>query len=334
MKPVITHILKPVLQQSTGYFLRIIYLFIDGIGIGLNDPDKNPFARYSNSIFSCLAGKDNNVPEGIFTVPTDAHMGITGLPQSATGQTSLWTGLNGPAIMGRHMTGFPGPTLVRAIHEHSIIKTFIEKGKKATLLNAYTLPYFEKIIKNPRLASASTHVQLASGQAPKTMDDLESGKAIYMDINNEVLIQLHPEWTERFPVVPSFEKGKDLVLMARDYDLVIFEYFLTDKAGHEQSFPYAKHTIKTVENFISGILSEINPEEELLLISSDHGNLEDLSTKTHTNNPVMTFGYGARADEMESHIKELKDIPHFIYRINDMEDLSELLMNANYVMNE
>jgi len=299
--------------------VKIIYLFIDGIGLGKNDPDTNPFARYARSFLSVLAGKSSDLV-GMTAVETDAQMGIPGLPQSATGQTALWTGINAPRLLGHHMTGFPGPTLVRTIHDHSIIKIFVDQEKKATLLNAYSLTYFSRIIENPRLTSASTHVQLASGQAPFTLDDLKAGRGLYTDITNEFLPQLHPELNgAEFPVIPAFQRGIDLVRMSEPYDFVTFEYFLTDKAGHDQSFSFAAKTIRTVEEFVAGILSEMDHSRTLLILTSDHGNLEDLGTKTHTENPVVTFAFGSGAKEMEKRVKDLKDIPRFIYEVCGME---------------
>ncbi len=305
--------------------MRIIYIFIDGIGLGKNEPDSNPFTRYSESFFSSLGGKQpvKAVPDTWKMKVTDCTLGCPGLPQSATGQTSLWTGINGANAMGRHMTGFPGPTLAKIIKEFSMIKKICESGRKATLLNAYSKMYLERIEKKPRLASASTHVQRASGQPLKTLEDLENNQAMYMDITHEFMHAFFPNLSSRFPIMDPVKRGEDIVKMSRSYDLVIYEYFLSDKAGHNQSWEQSQKIIETLEKFLSGIVSEMNTEEELLLITSDHGNLEDLSTKTHTLNPVPTFGYGLRSDECLKDINRLTDIPVSIYKMLGMEiDLS------------
>jgi hypothetical protein len=64
----------------------------------------------------------------------DASLGVPGLPQSATGQTSILTGVNAPAEMGRHISGFPGPTLRRILFEHSVLKRIRERGLSAKYL--------------------------------------------------------------------------------------------------------------------------------------------------------------------------------------------------------
>ncbi len=295
--------------------MRVIYLFIDGVGLGENDPDRNPFSRYALSYLSAPGdiSPSESTAEGWEIAETDAHLGFDGLPQSATGQTSLWTGTNGVRAMQRHKTGFPGPTLIRVIREYSVIKAFHDAGRPATLLNAYSDDYVQRIQQKPRLKSASTHLHTASGQALKRLTDLERGDALYMDITHEIMHRLYPDEAGRFPLIDARQRGRDLVAMARRYELCVFEFFLSDKAGHDQAFDLAEWVVRTLEEFIAGIVETIDPEEELLLITSDHGNLEDLSTKSHTNNKVPTFAFGKYAAEVPGRIRRLTDIVPFIY---------------------
>jgi hypothetical protein len=240
-------------------------------------------------------------------------MGFPGLPQSATGQTSLWTGINGSEAMGHHKTGFPGPTLIKVIQEHSIVKVFSDHGQRATLLNAYGDKYIERIKTKPRFKSASTHVQLASGQPLLTFDDLADGRALFMDITHEIMHRFYPGRKDEFPLADPAQRGRDLAGIARNHELVLYEYFLTDKIGHEMNWDWAEKVIAHLEAFVEGLIEAMDPERELLLITSDHGNMEDLTTKTHTHNKVPTFAYGAGADLVPERIAALVDIPPLIY---------------------
>ncbi|MCP5483671.1 MAG: alkaline phosphatase family protein [Spirochaetales bacterium] len=300
--------------------MRIIYLFIDGIGFGKDDPDTNPFSRYATSYLSALGGRapEESLVPGFVTHETDASLGLPGLPQSATGQTSLWTGLNGARVMGRHMTGFPGPTLRRVIYDWSIVLQYARRGRRASLLNAYSEAYIQRISHRPRLMSASTHIQVAAGQALKRLEDLEAGDAVYMDITHEIMHRLFPHLRARFPIRSPREVGADLVRIAKRYDLVLHEFFITDKAGHDMSWETAEWAIRTLEAFIDGIVAAMDPENELLLVTSDHGNLEDLSRKTHTENRVPTLAFGAGADQLPASVQNLADIPAFIYKMADL----------------
>lgn len=295
--------------------MRIIYLFIDGIGFGQNNPDTNPFRRHATSYLSALGGfsPSVSVPQSWQMAETDASMGFPGLPQSASGQTTLWTGTNGVRAMGRHKTGFPGPTLIRVLDEYSVIKTLTRLNRRASLMNAYTGDYIQRIADRPRLMSASSHLQRVSGQPFKSMEDLSRGDALYMDVTHEIMHHLYPDLADSFPVVSARSRGRDLVKMSRSYDLSIYEFFITDKAGHDQDFELARWTITTLEEFLAGICEALDPAEELLLVTSDHGNLEDLSTKTHTKNPVPTFVFGADSERIAGRIHNLMDIVPVIY---------------------
>ncbi|MBI40696.1 MAG: metalloenzyme [Leptospiraceae bacterium] len=294
--------------------MSFYYLFIDGIGLGEPGPE-NPFHIHSKTLFQYLAGKQprDDVSSQFICIPADAHMGFSGLPQSATGQTSLWTGMNGPASMGRHMTGFPGPTLIRVIEEYSMIKLLKEAGRSAALLNGYSQAYLDRIERKPRLRSASTHVHRVSGQELFLLDDVVEGRALYMDINHQFLHRFYPDYAHHLPLADPLERGRQYVKIGSHYDVALFEYFLTDKAGHNQSMEEAAMTIQLLEPFIEGILEEMDPALDTLVISSDHGNLEDLSTKTHTNNLVPVFLSGAHAEQMSTKIQSLYDIPRAIF---------------------
>jgi len=73
-----------------------------------------------------------------------------------------------------------------------------------------------------------------------------------------------------------------------------------------------------LKTFFEGIYEELDPENELFIASSDHGNLEDLSTKSHTENPVPTFLYGRSEQLAAKSISRLYDIPRFILKDNEV----------------
>jgi 2,3-bisphosphoglycerate-independent phosphoglycerate mutase len=82
------------------------------------------------------------------------------------------------------------------------------------------------------------------------------------------------------------------VHLAREHAFALFEYYLTDKAGHSQSSEEAAAVLASLDRFFAGLLTHFDPGRHLLVVTSDHGNLEDLSTKSHTRNPVPLVAYG------------------------------------------
>jgi hypothetical protein len=89
-----------------------------------------------------MAVFQNETPEVFLdgvVVPTDPRLGVEGRPQSASGQTTILTGVNAPALIGYHKQGFPNQALREIIKAHSIFRQLLEAGvKPITFANAFT----------------------------------------------------------------------------------------------------------------------------------------------------------------------------------------------------
>jgi bisphosphoglycerate-independent phosphoglycerate mutase (AlkP superfamily) len=101
------------------------------------------------------------------------------------------------------------------------------------------------------------------------------------------------------------------------YDFVLIEYFLTDLIGHAQDMQNAQIILKSLEAFIESVLSSIPLKETTLTLVSDHGNFEDLSTKSHTRNPTLFMTWGKCAEELNKRCKTIQDPYHVILEIAD-----------------
>jgi len=52
--------------------------------------------------------------------------------------------------------------------------------------------------------------------------------------------------------------------------------------------------LQRMDGFLAGILDSFDDRNDILLFVSDHGNIEDLSTKSHTRNPVPLIVVGSQ----------------------------------------
>lgn len=316
----------------------IFYIFLDGVGMGGYNPETNPFSRFAKGFLAPVGGipkSDANLPplkSEIHYLPTDAHMGVPGLPQSATGQTALWTGIPGPKVLDRHVSGFPTITLRKIISKYSIIKILNERGIKSDFLNCFSPIYLNHVEEKPKLVSASTLVQLASGRPLKTFEDLRMGRGFYMDLTHEIISTLgidHLKSDDSLLQKRDPKKvGENYAENFSDYGLTIYEYFITDKVGHAMDWKNAEKVIQNLEAFFEGILTKMDPKNDLLIVSSDHGNMEDLGQKNHTENPAATILYGKDADRFVENIHSLADIVPEIYKTFGLnEDLENVFKN-------
>ena len=68
-------------------------------------------------------------------------------------------------------------------------------------------------------------------------------------------------------------------------DFVFFEYFITDTYGHKKKREELLNEVDKLNRFIKSIWNNGDNGVDIIL-TSDHGNCEDISTGNHTTNPV------------------------------------------------
>lgn len=288
---------------------KVLLIFIDGLGLGADDPAVNPLVRFDPPFFRRLFGQPLTgklgriISDNVCLVPTDARLGVAGLPQSATGQTAIFTGVNAPRQMGRHILGFPGPELTAIIVAHGIMGELAAAGYSVTSANMYTTNYQELVAARKRRHSASTLTILGSGQRLRSPADMAAGEAVYQDITNEMLPAFG---VTDIPAVSPALAGERLAAIAARHNFTLFEYFQTDRRGHKVDWAEAEKIVGVLDGFLAAVKQAAG--EILVMITSDHGNFEDLSVKTHTLNAVPTILFGPGCRQVAAAIGDLTDI--------------------------
>jgi 2,3-bisphosphoglycerate-independent phosphoglycerate mutase len=283
------------------------------VGLGLPDPDHNPFVsadipnlqRLLNGQRP-LAGLGPTESDRALFIPTDACLGMTGLPQSATGQGAIVTGLNVPRLVGEHWGPLPNPPVADLIRRESLFLKLKAQGLDAALLNAYPQRYFEAIRSGRRLYSAIPLALTAAGLPPMTAADLRAGRALSADLTGEGW-RTHLGVTDA-PVYSLPEAGRRLARLARTHAFSFFEYWLSDHAGHRSSLAQARQMLEGLDTMLGGLLETWDDQAGLIVITSDHGNVEDLSHRHHTLNRVPTVVIGAARAAFG---QGLSDLTHF-----------------------
>ncbi len=297
----------------------ILFVFLDGVGLGSDDPARNPLAARSLPAFELLAGGQRwtqavaalRRPDHVFRA-IDATLGVAGLPQSGTGQATLFTGVNCAQVAGRHFGPFPHsktrPVLASANLFQKIHALGLPFDEPAVFVNAYPDRFFSYVEKNDRW-TVTTRCCLEAGLRIRTHRDLLAGEALSADLTAAT-------WPQHDPaLIPLTEAaaGRRLARLGRPHALSLFEYFLTDKAGHSRSHERAARVLHTLDRCFAALLDAFDAARRLLLITSDHGNLEDLSTKSHTRNPVPLIAIGRGADHFAA-VEDLTGVTPAILR--------------------
>lgn len=265
---------------------RLLMIFVDGLGWGSADRSRNPLADIGSRIFPCGGTRETQetIDQGLVQA-IDANLDTPGLPQSATGQTSLLTGRNAAALLGHHLCGYPNAPLKDLLAEASVFIRLQQSGLSCAFANAYQPAFFSH---PPRRVSVTTAACQSAGLKLKTLEDLRQGQAVYQDFTHRYLRERGID----IDLLSPETAGANLAAIAKQYNFVLYEYFLTDRAGHSGDFPKARKIAEELERFLAGLLQAIDLRTQSVLLVSDHGNLEEMSHSSHTRNPVYCIAWG------------------------------------------
>jgi hypothetical protein len=277
---------------------HIFLLFLDGVGLGANDAERNPFvtAAMPNLVSLLdgqrpLAGTPRTESERAIFLPTDACLGVEGLPQSATGQATILTGLNVPQLLGYHWGPKPNREIVEIIQRESLFIKLKARGLDAALLSGYPPRYFEVIESGRRNYSAVPLAVRAAGLPLMNGDDVRAGRAFSADFTGA---GWHSELgLTDIPVYGAREAGHRMAEAARRHHFSFFEHWITDYIGHRGTLAEGRALLEKFDAVLGGLLEAWDDDGGLIVITSDHGNLEDLSHRHHTRNAVPTIVVGA-----------------------------------------
>ncbi len=296
---------------------RILLVFLDGVGLGEPDPTSNPFVRAELPTFEALLGghpptlahpalggahPDAPPPNTSLSntharlLALDATLGVPGLPQSGTGQIALLTGRNAPRLFGRHFGPWPPVRLRPLLEDENLLVRAVGAGLPAAFANAYPAGYPDS--RPSRRVAAPPLAAAAAGLLDRDQGALARGEAVASEIVNDGW-RRHLGFSSLPEVTPA-GAGRHLARIARDAALTLYAHYSTDHAGHRGGMTGAIEALERVDRFLSGIVEEL-PDDTLLLVTSDHGNIETVG-QGHTLNPALGLARGPGAERFDTHL--------------------------------
>jgi 2,3-bisphosphoglycerate-independent phosphoglycerate mutase len=301
---------------------RVLFIFLDGVGLGDDDVRYNPFLSARIPVIRELLG--GALPTlsnaGLSTSAAslrglDATLGVAGLPQSGTGQTALLTGVNAPAIFGSHSGPFVPVRLRKVVATQSFLAIARTAGHSVAFANAYP----EELLK---LVTSESDVErlpgplragpplaaFGAGLLTRATPDLMRGEAVATEITNG-------GWIERLlradlPLVSPATAGQNLARIAGAHDLTFFAHYATDEAGHTADDERAVKALERVDEFVGGVIATL-PADVVMVIASDHGNIED-TRGGHTRNPAFCLVMGSGHEVVANRLHQLTDVPESV----------------------
>jgi hypothetical protein len=311
---------------------RVLLLFLDGVGLGSDDPAINPFAAARLPTLDRLleghpvtAGAAPVHAARASLVALDAQLGVEGTPQSGTGQATLFTGENAAAIHGHHFGPWVPARLRTLVRDRSILAVAQRAGRAVAFANAYP----EEVLalgdegaeplpsdapdrsgrarrsRGPSFLRAGPPLAaLGAGVLTRHTHALETGAAVASEITNE-------GWRERLgrgavPDIDPATAGHNLAAIAAAHDLTLYAHYATDYAGHRQDMRAAVDALEKVDAFLGGLVSA-GADDVLIIVAGDHGNIEDVRAG-HTRNPAIGLVIGPDHAAVAARLHSLADV--------------------------
>ena len=297
--------------------MHILLLFLDGIGLGPDEPETNPFAVADMPFLTQLTngqrwldGIGRQQSDLMSFVPTDPRLGVEGRPQSGTSQAAILTGKNVPEMVGRHYGPKPDAQTRQLLDNENLFISVKATGKKASLLDGYPPSLLASIERGKTLPSSIQYAAIASGQSLFTVDDVREKRSITAEYTGQEW-HSHLKLTDT-PLYTPYEAGKLLVELSRQYDFSMHSHWITDYVGHRGPFQAAVELLERFDGVMQGIVDNWKPDEGLVIVTSDHGNMEVIGDRHHTENDVPTLIYGK---EHAAFADGFSDLTHITPRI-------------------
>ena len=215
-------------------------IFADGVGLGREDASTNPF--FAAKLPNLTSLLDDHIPSKtrsrVLTTratlsPLNATLGVQGLPQSGTGQTTIFSGVNAAKLIGQHFGPYPHSRLKPLLQTKNLFRQLLDHGKSVCFVNACPKQYHEAIESRKLRYTVTTLSSVLSGMPLRGHEELRTGDALAADITGERWRQFGHD---HLPVLMPSEAGERFYSISRRYDFTLFEYFLTD-----YRWPQSKH---------------------------------------------------------------------------------------------
>ena len=294
--------------------MSLLLFFIDGIGIAPDESKNNGIAGLFSGLMGPHSLTDLKPGRPLFferggAAAVDAVMGVKGKPQSATGQTTIFTGINAPAFLGYHLTALPNQKLVDLIKKKSLMKKLKDLGVSATSANMYSKEFFAKRQSSTRnLFPVSTLTIKASGAKFRMYEDYLEDKAVFADLTNTILRERGID----IQIISPEKAASNMINILNEFDFVFFEYFMTDIYGHKRNKQKLTGAVNDLNRFFSALLDSGDHD---VLVVSDHGNAEDLSSGDHTENLVPAILFCSSNDKVKIFFEGLDSLKQIYERV-------------------
>jgi hypothetical protein len=159
------------------------------------------------------------------------------------------------------------------------------------------------------------HAAREAGLPLRTWDDVRRGQALTGTMTHELEARFN--WPAlgqaALPARDPEEAASILLTLATEHDFTFYKYQLADLVSHTGQVELARGVFEVIETFVEAVLAGIDPAETVVIITSDHGHLEQVaSSHGHPKSRVPTWYFGADAELHAGRMRRPEAIFHVI----------------------
>lgn len=275
--------------------MALIFVLVDGVGLappGSNNPVASGFPQLSKVLGAPLTDALHITAPDMLAIPIDATMSVAGRPQSGSGHAAIYGGFNAATMNGRHQPSYPTVAMREQLARHNLLLVARQLGHRVAWANAYLPGYEEAVTQRRQRYTAGTWSALQAGLDLRGIQHLLDGSAVSWDVTQH-LARTRPG-AAMLPEIAPEAAGERLAVLAQTHDLVAYETYLPDLAGHERLPLSVPEALAIVDGLLAGLLQS-KSSMDTVIVTSDHGNSEDMTTRVHTLNPVPLVAIGPAA---------------------------------------
>ncbi len=151
--------------------------------------------------------------------------------------------------------------------------------------------------------------------ALRTWDEVQNGQALTSSMTHE--LEAHFNWEALGQSAPAIrtpqEAARILATLAAEHDFTFYKYQLADLVSHTGRVDLARGVFGIIETFVEAVLTAIDPATTSVIITSDHGHLEQVGfSRGHPKSRVPTWYFGPDAERQVARMRRPEAIFHLI----------------------
>ncbi|MBX7218937.1 MAG: hypothetical protein K1Y36_03250 [Blastocatellia bacterium] len=139
------------------------------------------------------------------------------------------------------------------------------------------------------------HAARQAGVRLRTYEDVRSGAALTSSLTHELEAEFDFSAFDLAPLpLREVETAAGILSqLAEEHDFVFYKYQIPDLVSHTGQISAARAVFQTIEAFVAALLNRIDPAQTVVVITSDHGHLEQIAyTHGHPKTKVPTWCFG------------------------------------------